>query len=62
MGSSGNEEWQAGTVRQLMWRDEDMEQGQVCPYKVRPLLRRLVVVGHRRMTLIDIGTQSVHLL
>ena len=30
----GGGEWQPGTVRQLMWRDEDMEQGQVCPYKV----------------------------
>jgi len=27
-------EWQGGTVRELMWRDDDMEQGQVCPYKV----------------------------
>ena len=25
----------AGTVVQLMWRDTEMEQGQVCPYKVR---------------------------
>lgn len=25
----------AGEVVQLMWRDDDMEQGQVCPYKVR---------------------------
>ena len=25
---------QAGTVVELMWRDEDMEPGQVCPYKV----------------------------
>ena len=24
----------AGTVVQLLWRDEEMEQGQVCPYKV----------------------------
>jgi len=27
--------WAAGTVLQLMWRDDEMEQGQVCPYKVR---------------------------
>jgi len=26
--------WRAGTVKTLMYRDEDMEQGQVCPYKV----------------------------
>ena len=26
----------AGVVSQLMWRDEEMEQGQVCPYKVAP--------------------------
>ena len=27
-------EWQGGTVLELLWRDDDMEQGQVCPYKV----------------------------
>ncbi|EOD09808.1 hypothetical protein EMIHUDRAFT_465373 [Emiliania huxleyi CCMP1516] len=26
---------QAGEVVQLLWRDEEMEQGQVCPYKVK---------------------------
>ena len=30
--------WAAGTVLQLMWRDDEMEQGQVCPYKVSALL------------------------
>jgi len=29
--------WKAGTVAELMWRAEDMAQGQVCPYKVRLL-------------------------
>eukprot|EP01052_Picozoa_sp_SAG31_P010981 SAG31_NODE_611_length_13558_cov_224.959730_17_plen_251_part_00 len=39
--SSG--ERQGGTVAQLMWRDEEMEPGQVCPYKVSPstLIRKL---------------------
>ena len=27
--------WKPGTVTELMWRDEEMEQGQVCPYKVK---------------------------
>ena len=27
--------WAAGTVTKLMWRSEEMEQGQVCPYKVQ---------------------------
>jgi hypothetical protein len=27
--------WTAGEVVQLLWRDEEMEQGQVCPYKVQ---------------------------
>ena len=31
----GDSERAAGTVAELMWRDEDMELGQVCPYKVR---------------------------
>ena len=31
---SGGER-KSGTVIQLMWRDEEMDQGQVCPYKVR---------------------------
>lgn len=26
--------WAPGSVLQLMWRDEEMDQGQVCPYKV----------------------------
>ena len=30
-----NGKWLAGTVVDRMWRDEEMEQGQVCPYKVR---------------------------
>ena len=28
-------EWAPGTVSGLMWRSDEMEQGQVCPYKVR---------------------------
>ena len=28
----------AGEVVELMWRDAEMEQGQVCPYKVRAVL------------------------
>ena len=27
--------WISGTVLELMWRDNEMEQGQVCPYKVK---------------------------
>lgn len=30
----GGGEWKAGTIMQLMWRDDDMDQGQVCPYKI----------------------------
>ena len=26
--------YKAGVVQELLWRDDEMEQGQVCPYKV----------------------------
>ena len=30
--------WTGGTVLEARWRDEEMEQGQVCPYKVRSFM------------------------
>ena len=33
----GNPRWKSGTIVLLQYRDEDMEPGQTCPYKVRLL-------------------------
>merc|ERR1711977_26110 len=31
----GEDVWKPGTITELMYRDEEMEQGQVCPYKIK---------------------------
>ena len=31
----GEGTWKGGVITDLMWRDDDMEQGQVCPYRIQ---------------------------